>query len=236
MIKSGIASLLIGCVLVSFPQSQAIADDYSDYVFTPRSGLYVAGTLGFTTDYDIRSNELTASSNEAVFELDSGMAYTGAIGGYLGQARIEFEVGWRDPEVEAFTPDALGFSTDGELEFLTFMGNIFYDIPTGAPGLDIYLGAGAGLAWISGDFEFTPPVTVTNLGPGPDATTDKFDSNFSTFAYQFMAGLSLDVTDDLTFYSGYRFRGFTEVTDDGSLLVFREHDVHAIELGLRLDF
>lgn len=211
-----------------------VADEFSDYAFTPRSGLYLAGTAGYAFEYEVRSNELTGSSNEASFEFDSGYAFTGAIGTYLGQARLEFEVGYRNPDALKSNPPSLGETVTGSLEYLTFMGNVFYDIPLQVKGLDWYLGAGAGVAVVTGDIDFDPPTVVSN---GFDtATTDIFDDTNHTFAYQFMTGLSYRVADNVTLTGGYRLRVFTEFSDENSLLNFREHDVHAVEVGLRIDF
>lgn len=200
-----------------------------------RNGVYLSGTVGSVWGYDIRANEVGGGGLEAEFNLDDSEAFTIAIGKYLGRARAEFEFGFRQADVRNINP-AFGSTTTGDLEYFTYMGNLFYDFPTAINGFDIYVGGGAGLAVYEGDFRFTPPLTVINTGFGNDATTGKFDNSLSTFAYQFMAGASLNVTQDLTLFGGYRFRGYTEVSDDGSLLVFREHDVHALEVGLRIDF
>lgn len=220
---------------VFMPQASVVADELDDLMGLTRGGMYISGTVGEAWDYDIRSNELIGSSDEFFFNLDDSQAYTMAIGAYLGRMRAEFEFGFRAADVIDTDP-TFGITTTGDLEYYTFMGNLFYDFPTPVKGLDIYVGGGAGLALYQGDFRFNPPITVTNTGFGSDATTGKFDNSLSTFAYQFMGGVSFAATDDLTIFGGYRFRGFSEVSDDGSLLVFREHDVHAIEVGLRIDF
>ena len=202
-------------------------------MFQPRTGIYVSGTVGAAAEYDITANDLTNSSNEVSFDVDSHSTYTGAIGAYIGPARIEFEVGFREPDVTDFT-GITGFEIDGTLEYLTFMGNVYYDFPTPVDGLDLYLGAGAGLAIMTGDFTFDPPVTVG--GGFISATTGKFDDTFQTFAYQFMAGASYRLVDNVTVFGGYRIRLFTETNEENSLLIFREHDVNSLEVGLRIDF
>ena len=220
----------VSCLLVG----DSVADDFNDYAFTPRAGLYVSGTVGYAFEYDIRSNELIGSSNEASFDFDEDVAFTGAIGTYLGQGRLEFEFGYRDPEALKSNPPSLGETVTGNLEYLTFMGNFFYDIPLAVDGLDWYFGAGAGVAVVIGDIDFDPPTTVSS--GFQTATTDVFDDTNHTFAYQFMTGLSYRVAENVTLTGGYRFRAFTEFSDENSLLIFREHDVHAIEVGLRVDF
>ncbi len=67
-------------------------------------------------------------------------------------------------------------------------------------------------------------------------TATDFDDTFCTLAYPFMAAASLAVADSVSVLGGYRTRLFTETSEDNSLLVFREHEVHGVEVGLRLDF
>lgn len=126
-------------------------------------------------------------------------------------------------------------TAQGELDYLTFMGNVFYDIPTPVRNVDLYIGAGIGLGLITGDFDIIPSATIFS-GNGTSRTTDFYDNTTHHFAYQFMAGLSAKLIDNCTIFGGYRFRGFTEGQDDTSLLEFREHDVQGIEIGLRIDF
>ena len=201
-----------------------------------RSGLYLAGTVGQTFQYEITGNELVGTSDETSYDLEDGTAYTGALGVYVGQARVELELGFRDADFESFDPQFLGFDLAGDLEYFTIMGNLFYDVPTDVPNLDLYLGGGLGVAIVSGDADFTPPITVAVIGGPGSATTGRFDDTSQTFAYQFMGGLSYRIADNITVTGGYRFRRFSEFNDDRSLLTFREHTVHAAEIGLRIDF
>lgn len=214
-------------------------DELNQSIFYPRHGFYLSGTYGLTQDYTIRSNEIggtgPGSSQEAFFDFDDDDAVTAALGHYFGNTRAEFELGFRETDI--FASRVLGFDEDvsGHLNYFTIMANLFYDIPTPLHQLDFYIGAGIGLALITGNFTFDPPATIFSTD-GTSRTTEDYDSTTHHFAYQFMAGASLRVTDHASIFGGYRFRGFTEGNDDTTLLEFREHDVQGIEIGLRIDF
>ena len=227
-------ALTTALVLAASPLAIAQDDDLS--LISYRSGLYISGTAGYTFDYNIVGNELIGTSDETTYELDADSAFTGAVGVYLGQARAELEIGFREADFEDFNPTSLGFNLDGDLEYFTVMGNIFYDIPTDVPNLDLYVGGGLGVAIVTGDATFDPPITVSVIGGAGSATTERFDDTNQTFAYQFMGGLSYEVVDNVTVFGGYRIRLYSEFSDDNSLLNFREHVVHAAEVGLRIDF
>lgn len=215
-----------------------VADEFSDGMFTPRVGGYVAGTIGYAFEYEIIGNDVTGSSNELSYDMDREIsAYTGSIGSYLGQSRLELELGFRDAEFDNFNSGipGLDLDLDGDLEYYTIMGNIYWDIPTAIPNLELYLGGGAGLAIVRGDVTYDPAITIGG-GFGSSATTEKFDDTAHTFTYQFMGGLAFRVLDHVTLTGGYRIRLFSEFSDDNSLLIFREHEVHAIEVGVRIDF
>lgn len=225
-----VTGLILGCL----HGSGAAADSFADGIYTPRGGLYLAGTFGYTFEYEIDSNDFAMGSDIAVFDFDEAFAYTAAVGAYLGQVRVELETGWREPDVLKSNPPALGEEVDGDLSYLTFMGNVYYDFPLGSDAVMWYLGAGAGVAITFGDIDFDPPTTVSD--GFTTVVTDVYDDTNSTFAYQFMTGFSFELIDNFILTTGYRIRLFSEFDDPNSLLVFRDHEVHALEVGLRIDF
>lgn len=206
-------------------------------MFEYRSGMYVAGTMGYVFEHTIIGNEVTGNSNELSYDFDRDIeAFTGSIGGYIGKSRLELELGFRQADVEQFNSGIPGLTldVDGKLDYFTIMGNIYWDIPTAVPNLDLYIGGGLGLAIVEGDIDYNPAISVGN--GFTSSTTDKYDDTAHTFTYQFMAGLGYEIIDNVTLTGGYRIRLFSEFSDDNSLLVFREHEVHAIEVGVRIDF
>lgn len=212
-------------------------DDFADDMFRPNFGGYIAATYGTTFDYDITGNDVAGSSDEFRFDLDDNDVYTGALGIYLGKTRIELEASYFENNFDNFGP----FTNvlDGELAYLSFMGNMYQDIPTGVPGLEIYLGGGLGFSLIESKGNFTPPILFVDGGGNPVGTLTNTDSDFQTFSIQAMAGLSIEVVENVHLTGGYRYRYFFEASDtsgDGVTFIFGEHGVQTVEVGVRIDF
>lgn len=228
-------------VFLALTATPAVADDFADGIFQPRAGLYVAGTLGFAFDFDITSDDVFASSEEFEFSLDESVPVTFSVGSYLGPARIEFETGFLQTDFDRLNFPSGNFGVNGDTSYLTFMGNVFYDFPTPVQGLDIYLGAGLGVAIIEADGDFEGVINTVDGGGNIISSFDEIDETFSTFAYQFMVGASYEVVENVTLSAGYRIRLFSENTidddfNDENTLNFREHNISIVEIGLRISF
>ncbi|MEM6458476.1 MAG: outer membrane beta-barrel protein [Planctomycetota bacterium] len=210
----------------------AAADSFADGMFTPRQGLYVAGSYARTFDYQITGNELAGTSNEREFDLDDGEAYSFAVGTYLGITRIEFETSFFE-SVYNFTRPT-NTVVEGDIEYLSFMGNVYVDLPTGFEPLNLYVGAGAGLSILRSEGSFTPPISFVS-----GATLASAEETIQVFSLQAMAGLSFEVIEGLHLTSGYRVRWFSENSNNefGNIGgTFREHTVQSLEAGLRIEF
>jgi len=148
------------------------------------------------TDYE---DDNIGYGNEA--DTDVGFIIGGAVGTHLTEdIRVELEVAYseNDTDDEVIFEDADGSHTtyDGHADysFLTFMGNIWYDIPL-SEELKPYVGGGAGVAIVDGEFGYDGE---------PD---DRYDSSEVTFAFQVGAGLRWAVLENVTLDVGYRLRG-----------------------------
>lgn len=233
--------LVLAVVFSTTLTSHLTADDlYDNFVYQPRAGTYVAGSLGYQLDYDITSSDIIGTSNELEFSLDDSQAYSGAIGVYLNNFRVEFETSYFETDYTDIEFLTFPINIDGDLSYLTFMGNVYWDIPLGSPDFNLYLGGGVGLAVVRSDAQLDSTLINTTTVGGITTTTaiDEVDDTYSTLAYQALIGISYRVADDWTLTGGYRYRGFTESGNDGELsgLIFREHGIHAFEFGLRYDF
>ena len=109
--------------------------DLVDEIFDIRRGLYVSGTWGLTFDHTIDSNALVGGGRALLTFDEPAQAFTVAVGTYLGPFRAEFETGFRDTDALTSEPLSLGETVDGDLEYLSFLGNLFYDIPTPVVGV-----------------------------------------------------------------------------------------------------
>ncbi|MEO0513860.1 MAG: outer membrane beta-barrel protein [Planctomycetota bacterium] len=218
----------------------AAADDFNDFMFEPRAGMYVGGSVMYQLEYDITSSDIIGTADELEFFLDESIAYSGVIGTYLSNFRIEFEASFFETDYTDIEFLNFPINIDGDLSYITLMGNVYYDIPLGSNDFNFYLGGGIGLAIISSDAQLDSTLINSSTVGGITTTTaiDSVDDTFSTFAYQVMAGLSYRVADNVTLSGGYRFRGFTESgnSTDLSGLIFREHHINSFEFGVRFDF
>ncbi|MEM7627643.1 MAG: outer membrane beta-barrel protein [Planctomycetota bacterium] len=231
-------SVALGIALLSVLTTQPVwADEFIDEIFSPRSGLYVSGAFGTTFDFQANGNDISGSTLEVVYDLSDADFYVGSIGAYLNEFRIEFEVSYFEAEYDDFGP--LANELVGDVRYLTFMGNLLYDIPTGIGPLNIFIGGGAGFAVLDSEGSFTPPRSFVDPMGMPAGTIDNANVTYQAFSIQGMAGLSYEIIENVHIFGGYRARWFSEdstTSDDGIDLIFREHTVQSIEGGIRIDF
>jgi len=144
-----------------------------------------------------------------IYESDAGLAILGSAGyGFDSGLRLEGEAGWRHLEA--------GPVINEEDNVYSFFANILYELPHG--WLRPYVGAGAG---------------VTRV----DAfATDGFftiDEDSTSFAYQFIGGMSLSLTGNIDIITDYRYtatEGLQFLGLDANV------DTHNITGGVRLHF
>jgi opacity protein-like surface antigen len=146
------------------------------------------------TDYTYSSNYTFNHDDET----DTGFIVGGAIGTHLMEdLRVELEVAYSENDVDKINYGGYfprSFDAFGSFEILTFMANIWYDVPL-SETLNPYIGGGAGVAIVDGRSGY-----AGNDGPN-------FDSSEVEFAFQLGAGLRWHAFDNVTFDVGYRLRG-----------------------------
>jgi opacity protein-like surface antigen len=145
--------------------------------------------------------------NEA--QTDVGFIVGGAIGTHLAEdVRVELEVAYSENDVDDLKfNDTDGrsetYKGEGDFSFLSFMGNIWYDIPL-SEELKPYIGGGAGIAIVDAN------------GIGYEDDSARYDSSEVAFAFQLGAGLRWVVWDNVTLDVGYRLRGIDGPTFDST--------------------
>jgi OmpA-OmpF porin, OOP family len=180
------------------------------------------------------SSVLMGPSNSLSF--DTGWAALGTVGyGFEKNWRVEFEVGYRSNDVEAYfagTAPTWTFPEDfktprydsrsAEFDEWTFMVNVVYDVPlTDKLDLNIGVGAGADLA----DFDDNSSVS---------------DDDWN-FAYQGIVGLSYALNDRLDLTLTYRYLNVDSPSFSGvngkNIETYDLDDVekHSLTVGLRWD-
>ena len=180
----------------------------------PLPGFYVAGFLGAQLPEE---SEADVEGFVGDLDYETGIGGGFSAGYDFGYLRLEGEVSARGFDVDNLDFGSFEIEDDAEFETQAFMLNLFGDLPLPVMGdrLGLYGGGGIGLARVSLDSE------------------DDY-----VLAGQFMAGVSVELTRNLTILAGYR--GFT--TGDAE---FNEGDIdfdldngiiHSGELGLRFTF
>jgi outer membrane protein OmpA-like peptidoglycan-associated protein len=181
-------------------------------------GLYIggAGGLNFLTE----DSDLNAA--EAEFE-DFNWVVSGALGYALGNGlRLETEVGYRPNDVDNITGVAGG---SGDVDVLNWMFNALYDLDYWNLPVKPYVGAGIGIAHV--DFDGVTPVAGSTIN----------DSDIG-FAFQGIAGLSLDLTENLAATLDYRHLRVPNVSfrTNGGTNVDSDYATNQIMIGLRYTF
>ncbi|MBY6211618.1 outer membrane beta-barrel protein [Microbulbifer agarilyticus] len=184
--------------------------------------------------------------------VDSGTAYSLTLGYNMGQIRFEAEYARSMNDVDSHSnvstagialgsedagvlvtgaPDNLGVSVAdlvadgrGEFDASYLFANVYYDFDLGSP-FKPYIGAGIGNADV--DIEYRPSgVTIIN-------------DDDSVFAYQVMAGINFDATEQLTVFGGVRWRETDDIRVNAELFDARfdmEMSSFVAELGTRFNF
>ncbi|NKB48922.1 MAG: outer membrane beta-barrel protein [Alphaproteobacteria bacterium] len=211
------AALSVAALTVAFGSTSAVAQESSSTRFF--QGLYLSGAVGAhqTADADVSGGSINVES-----ETDTGFAGLVGLGLQLGATnwRTELEGGFRESSIENIS----GASATGDVDVLSFMGNVFYDIEL-TNSLDFYLGGGLGLA----------DVDVSNAASFGGATIDENDMGW---AWQLGAGAALALNDRLKLTLDYRFLNIEDLdfpTSPSLGELDMESRDHAIFVGLRFN-
>jgi opacity protein-like surface antigen len=158
------------------------------------------------------------------FEDEAGWA----VGGALGYAfdfglRTEAEAAYRRNEHDEGKVAGVEFDLDGETTALSFMANLWYDVPRSFP-VRPFIGGGGGMAKIG---------LEDNEGEGLDIA----DDSDWVFAYQLGAGLGYEISPGLSVSAEYRFFR----TEDPEIEAFAldadyEYRSHSVLIGVRYGF
>ena len=192
--------------LLSVPMSSLAAD----------SGFYLKANigLGMMMDSDIDNMPNTAGTAKMTF--DSGWLGTLGAGYDFGNFRTELEYIWQKNDLDRLSYDNMyGNFNQGDLKTQAFMVNGFYDVDTGSAWSPF---VGIGLGWAKVDLD-TPALP---LGDNDDV-----------FAYQLMAGVAYNFTDQLAVEAQYRFFDTQDATIQGADFGTTSND---LLLGIRYTF
>lgn len=193
--------------VLSVPMSSMAADN----------SVYISGNvgLGMAMDSDIDNMPDLAGTAKATF--DAGFLGTAVVGyDFAGPFRAEAEYGWQKNDLDTLSySNRIGNFNQGDLKTQSLMVNGFYDVDTGSPWSPF---VGAGIGWAKVDLN-TPALP--------------FADNDDVFAYQFMAGVAYNVSEQLAIDAQYRFFGTQDATIQGADFGMNSND---LMLGIRYSF
>lgn len=219
-------TLLTAAALAAISTSPALADGHS------HSGFYGALHGGYTQSDDHDFNYTPAIGVDT--ELDAGYGVGAAVGYDFGKVqdniglRVEGEITYRENEVDTHDVSALGGNqpgSTGDLTSMAYMANGYLDFHNDTR-FTPYVGVGLGL------------VDVEYDGYGIQAVPNVMDDSDMVFAYQFIAGAALELTEQLSLTGDYRYFGTDdlEVTTAAPNATETEYDNHSVMVGLRMKF
>ena len=186
----------------------------------------VLGGINFLKDGSITDPGATFGSN-STFESSTGYNVAGAVGVEFTGLRFEGEIGFAANQLDQFTSvPGNGTVTTGTVSSLSYMGNVYYDLPI--PFIKPYVGVGLGMATISMD-------AVSAVGMSPPFAADSSDT---VFAWQAGAGIALSMAPFMKLVLDYRYFSASDPTLTNALgndFSF-EYKRQTFRAGIRIGF
>ncbi len=181
------------------------------------SGVYIKGNIGLGMMMDSDIDNMPDNAGTAKMTFDNGFLGTGAVGyDFVGPFRAEAEYSWQKNDLDTLSySNRIGNFNQGDLTTQAIMVNGYYDVDTGSPWSPFI---GAGIGWAKVDLS-TPALP---LGDNDDV-----------FAYQFMAGVAYNISDQLALDAQYRFFGTEDATIQGADFSTNSND---LMVGIRYTF
>ncbi|MEM9898069.1 MAG: OmpA family protein [Pseudomonadota bacterium] len=201
-----------------------------------------AGLSTFEPDLD------TEGSGAYVFDTngdyDNGVGVYTAFGYAFGNGlRTELEYSYRQNDAEQFagSPTQTAFNSAnnfrGELDAHAVLLNLIYDIDFDT-FFTPYIGGGVGVGSFGGEFVLPNDATFAN---GP-ATLNVSERGVKTVVGQFIAGVGLEVAENLSFDLSYRFLAagedveFEGTFNGANQIIDTPYHNHSVFAGLRWNF
>lgn len=162
------------------------------------------------------------------FDLDNGWTAGGGVGAYsglFGGSRFELEGSYTNNEVGHLRYAGFALPADFEIATKAVMVNYLKEVPLG--GATGYIGGGIGYAWTS----------MTG-----DIATIEYDSSDAGFAWQFIMGIDIPITERLALFTQYRYMvlsddlAFTTNFGDFTHTLDSNPASHAVLFGARVSF
>jgi opacity protein-like surface antigen len=233
-----LAKLLCGVALGGLLASNAMAADLLYSSPAPQAmaygGPYFGAKIGVnwnSSDPSFLTDEIVAPGDTV--SLDTG--FTGSIvAGYafgsrwgMLSPRLEVEAGYLNNDVNTIQEDGVGagIAANGQLNAFYWFTNLLLDIPMSGWGFTPFIGGGVGFANVRLD------------RVGTVAEPGELNGEDTTFAWNLTAGLSYDISRNVTFDVAYRFVQFNSVNmlnTAGTVTSSDDIDNHQVTAGIRV--
>jgi opacity protein-like surface antigen len=227
------------------PEPQPVYVDAPEVAVSEASGWYLRGDLGYSFNKLRGANYFQGSNGNQVDFATSSIKDSFWVGGGVGYQINSYLR--TDLMFDYLTKADFNGSTRGECGFsatpctssdvssmraYTLMANAYVDLGTYAY-FTPYIGGGIGGSYVKWDK--LRNTSCADNGTGCDATVEHHGAGSWRFAYQLMAGASIDVTCNVKADLGYRFRhtaggdmfGYALNGGPGYDKGFHSHSVHA---------
>lgn len=166
---------------------------------------YFGAGLGATWMEETTATFPAFPATSIEYEYDNGWAMVGALGFKGRNLRVEFELGYRDSDSESATvTPVIGNTMFSDVTYFSQMVNVLLDVPLGDK-VEFSLGAGVGGAQVEYD-----------MGGILGFSLPAIDDSDYVFAYQGIAELSVDVSERVEIFAGYRYFATDEYEVVGS--------------------
>jgi len=172
------------------------------------------GNLPFASSSDIQSTN-SSITYDSGWGAGAALGYSTRTGSFMDSFRSELEISYYRNYADRLKTPLGSFDQNGDLNAVTYMANLYYDVPTGM-AITPYVGAGAGLARLEFD----------------DGTSSDTDN---TFVWQALAGISYapDSLPNTEWNIGYRYLKATDPKFSG---IKSEYEVNNVEAGAKFRF
>jgi opacity protein-like surface antigen len=189
--------------------------------YRPASPFYLGVFGGYVAPEDMTWNsKVTGASADLALD-ESGMM--GLKMGYiLPQARaLAFELEWNYMFEQSIPPQVVsGVRESGEVYLNNFMVNVILRYPEGK--IHPYIGGGIGAS----------SMNIQNTESIGGSLVNVAEETATGFAWQFLAGVNVDLAPNLSADLTYRYFG----TNPGFSLIDVDYRTHAVTLGLNFHF
>ena len=223
-------SSIAGLLAVSLLSASALADDAGWVWYGSLTGLR---NMPSDSEAELETRSLGTIGGDIELSDETGFAL--ALGFETGDAQqVELEVAFRSSDIEGASGVRVGsqsvpagYRMTGDVDTWSLMMNArqLFDVGSVRP----YIGGGVGFARHDG----TAALAIQPMPPLPSGLEGEDSGDDTVVAYQFMAGVEVELAEGAQLFGGYRYMATTDLEIERLTASFR---THAIEAGIRIRF